>query len=102
MIRNDFAVKRIPCDIPNVCVLDIQGEKILRLCGMYASDSKSWKWEDLSPFLTHQTVILGDFNVDFDQDNEKADSLLSWADDHFLAPYSLDTPTSMRSDRVID
>ena len=102
LIRNDFSVKRIPCDIPNVCVLDILGEKTLRLCGMYAPDSKSWKWEDLSPFLTRQSVILGDFNVDLDQDTEKADSLLSWADDHFLVPYSPDTPTSMRSDRVID
>jgi len=77
LIGNDFLIKRIPCDIPNVCVLDIEGDNTLRVCGIYAPLSKTWNWEDLSSFLNSQTVIFGDFNVDLDKDNAKADSLLS-------------------------
>lgn len=95
LVNNIFQAKRIPCDIPNVCVLDLCGDKTLRLCGVYAPASRSWTWNDLSPFITKQVIIIGDFNVDLGQDSTKANSLLSWADDLFLAPYVPATPTSI-------
>ena len=102
LVSVDFQSTRIPCDIPNVCILDIHGAKTLRLCGVYAPESKSWKWEDLSSFLISPIILLGDFNIDLYQDTTKAESLLAWADDNYLAPYTPDTPTSLRSDRAID
>ena len=69
---------------------------------VYAPQSKTWKWISLSSFITDNTTIFGDFNVDLFEDDALADELLSWADSHFLAPYTTDGPTSLRSDRYID
>ncbi|CAF3961071.1 unnamed protein product [Rotaria sp. Silwood1] len=102
LVRAEYQVKRVVCDLPNVCVLDFVGEDELRICGVYAPDSKSWKWDNLTIYLAKKTVIFGDFNVDLNQDSTKAESLLSWADNQFLAPFTPDAPTSMRSNRVID
>jgi hypothetical protein len=46
--------------------------------------------------------VFGNFNVDLNRDGQKAEYLLAWADDHFLVPLLPDTPTSLRSVRVID
>ncbi|CAF1530625.1 unnamed protein product, partial [Adineta ricciae] len=64
--------------------------------------SKTWDWDDLTPQITPRSVIFGDFNVDFDQDKNKAGHLLKWADQVGLAPYVTDACTSRRSKRKID
>ncbi|CAF4750139.1 unnamed protein product, partial [Rotaria sp. Silwood2] len=46
--------------------------------------------------------MFGDFNVDIDQDGKKAELFLVWADANFLAPFTPETSTSLRSNRVID
>jgi hypothetical protein len=69
---------------------------------VYAPASKTWSWDDLSPFLSKKCIIYGDFNVDVMQDGTKADSLLQWADDQFLAQAIPNSPTSLRSSRLID
>ncbi|CAF4209566.1 unnamed protein product, partial [Rotaria magnacalcarata] len=102
LVRLDIQATRIECKLPNVCVLDIKGEEILRIIGVYAPDSKSWIWKDLSPFLTKKGVMFGDFNVDIVQDDKKAEIFLAWIDTHFLAPFTPESPTSLRSDRESD
>jgi len=102
LVRQVIQVSRITCKIPNVCVIDIKGDNELRTIGVYASESKTWTWEDLSPFISKKCVIYGDFNVDSMQDGKKAEVLLNWADDYYLAQIPPDTSTSLRSDRVID
>ncbi|CAF2132682.1 unnamed protein product [Rotaria magnacalcarata] len=95
LVRLDIQATRIECKLPNVCVLDIKGEEILRIIGVYAPDSKSWIWKDLSPFLTKKGVMFGDFNVDIVQDDKKAEIFLAWIDTHFLAPFTPESPTSL-------
>jgi len=102
LVRNDLKTNKIQCILPNICVVDVLEELPLRIIGVYAPESKSWTWEDLSPFLTSKCACFGDFNVDLEKDKAKADSLLNWADFHFLTPYIPSQPTSMRSDRIID
>ncbi|CAF4773723.1 unnamed protein product, partial [Rotaria sp. Silwood2] len=72
------------------------------LIGVYAPDSKTWSWDDLSHFLSKKCIIYGDFNVDIMQDGKKAEILLQWADEQFLSQVLPNSPTSLRSDRVID
>ncbi|CAF1415435.1 unnamed protein product, partial [Rotaria magnacalcarata] len=98
----DYPITRVDCNVPNVCVIDIKGNEVLRLIGVYAPESKTWTWEDLSPFLTKQCVIFGDFNIDIDQDGKKAETFLTWIDTYFLAPFKPESSTSLRSDRIID
>ncbi|CAF4053491.1 unnamed protein product, partial [Rotaria sordida] len=82
--------------------VDVKGEEDFRLIGVYASDSKTWSWDDLSHFLSKKCIIYGDFNVDIMQDRKKAEILLQWADEQFLAQALSNSPASLRSDRVID
>ncbi|CAF1282535.1 unnamed protein product [Rotaria sordida] len=65
--------------------VDVKGEEDFRLIGVYAPDSKTWSWDDLSHFLSKKCIIYGDFNVDIMQDGKKAEILLQWADEQFLA-----------------
>lgn len=46
--------------------------------------------------------MLGDYNVDLERDGDKATSLLNWADQIGLAPYTPENNTSRRSNRIID
>jgi hypothetical protein len=89
-----------------VCAVDIieddDKHSVLRIIGVYASDSRSWSWDNLSPFVTSKCVFFGDFNVDLIQDKVKGEILLSWADNHSLSPFLPDSPTSLRSSRTID
>ncbi|CAF5055688.1 unnamed protein product, partial [Rotaria magnacalcarata] len=64
LIKESFSISRVPCSIPNICVVDIKGEDNFRIIGVYAPDSKSWSWDDLSAFVSSKCVIYGDFNVD--------------------------------------
>ncbi|CAF4586909.1 unnamed protein product, partial [Rotaria socialis] len=102
MVRNFMQVKRVECSLPNVCVVDVKSEEEIRIVGVYASESRSWNWQQISPLLSENCVIYGDFNVDLEQDGSKAVGLLNWADSYFLAPFTPDNPTSLRSNRVID
>ena len=102
LVRNEIQVKRFDCCIPNVCIIDVKVEDDVRIVGMYAPDSRSWSWGDLSPFVSDKCVIFGDFNVDLEQDGNKAKSLLDWADSLCLSPFVPNCPTSLRSDRIID
>ena len=102
-VRNTLKSIRVCCSLPNVCVVDIfSDEEKVRLLGIYAPESRSWKWENISQYLAPKCVIYGDFNVDLKKDKMKAELLLEWADAHFLAPFVPDVPTSLRSDRTID
>ncbi|CAF0906163.1 unnamed protein product [Adineta steineri] len=102
LLKNFVKVSRIECKLPNVCVVDIKGVEVVRVLGVYAPTSKSWNWQDLSPYVTKKCIVYGDFNVDFCQDIQKAESLLPWADEHFLAPFLTGMSTSLRSDREVD
>jgi hypothetical protein len=105
MIREDLNCKRIDFDLPNVCVVDIivgVKEEPLRVIGVYAPESRSWTWQDLSVCVSSKCVLCGDFNVDLDQDKVKAEILLNWSDSQSLCPYIPECPTSLRSDRIID
>ncbi|CAF2121007.1 unnamed protein product [Rotaria magnacalcarata] len=102
LINESISISRVPCKLPNVCVVDVNGEEVVRLIGIYAPDSKTWSWDDLSHLLSKKCIVYGDFNVDIMNDGKKADILLKWADDYFLAQALPNSPTSLRSDRVID
>ncbi|CAF4077632.1 unnamed protein product, partial [Rotaria sordida] len=102
LVKLDIQVTRIECKLPNVCVLDIKGEEILHIVGVYAPESKSWTWEDLSPFLSNKCVVFGDFNVDMDRDGKKVEMFLAWADANFLTPFTPELSTSLRWNRIID
>ncbi|CAF5132117.1 unnamed protein product, partial [Rotaria magnacalcarata] len=52
LIKESFSISRVPCSIPNICVVDIKGEDNFRIIGVYAPDSKSWSWDDLSAFVS--------------------------------------------------
>ena len=102
LVRAGIQVNRVPCDLPNVCVVDILGQEATRVLGIYAPESRSWTWDDLSPLISENCVALGDWNTDLERDSTKAESLLAWADGHSLAPFVPDSATSLRSNRVID
>ncbi|CAF3872971.1 unnamed protein product, partial [Rotaria sp. Silwood1] len=102
LIRNNIQVKRVDCKIPNVCIIDLKVEDEFRIIGVYAPESRSWNWHDLSSFISVNCAIFGDFNVDLEHDDKKAESLLEWADSLNLSPFLPDYPTSLRSDRTID
>ncbi|CAF1658798.1 unnamed protein product, partial [Rotaria magnacalcarata] len=100
-MSNAIAVKRVDCKIPNVCIIDLKVEDELRIIGVYAPDSRSWNWHDLSSFIFVNCAIFGDFNVDLEHDDKKAESLLEWTHSLNLSPFLPDCPTSLRSDRTI-
>ncbi|CAF1133840.1 unnamed protein product [Didymodactylos carnosus] len=102
VFRPGFSVKRVPCRIPNVCVVDLLTDLSIRVIGIYAPESKTWEWNELSPFITPSCVLFGDFNIDIEKDGEKSRILLDWADMCFLAPIRPDTDTSLRSEHTID
>ncbi|CAF0971151.1 unnamed protein product [Rotaria magnacalcarata] len=102
MVKSSLNVKRVECILPNVCAVDILTEETTRIIGVYASENRSWKWEQISPFITNNCALFGDFNVDLEMDASKAGTLLEWADIHSLAPFTPKVPTSRRSNRVID
>ena len=102
LTRNGIVVKRVDCAIPNVCVIDLSLDENIRIVGVYAPVSRSWTWKDLSPFISDNCVIYGDFNVDLELDAGEAEGLLNWADSLCLSPFVPDGPTSLRSERTID
>ncbi|CAF1265947.1 unnamed protein product [Adineta ricciae] len=102
LVKNFLQVSRVECSIPNVCVVDVKGIDYVRIVGIYAPESKSWKWDDLSPVISNKCVVFGDFNVDLYKDTQKSELLLAWTDEHFLAPFLPNSRTSLRSDRIID
>ena len=102
MVRLGINVNRVTCDLPNVCVVDILGQEVTRVIGMYAPESRSWTWDNLSAIISENCVVLGDWNTDLEQDGTKAECLLAWADELGLAPFAPDSATSLRSNRIID
>lgn len=102
MIRNGIPVSRIVCPLPNVCVLDLLLDQTTRIVTLYAPASKTWDWPDLSPLISGNCFIIGDFNVDLETDGEKASNLLNWMDSCSLGPVLPDSNTSLRSRRTID
>ena len=104
LIKKGIPVSRVKCDIPNVVCVDIKFERTVRVCGVYAPISKTWDWHALSPLITDQCVILGDFNIDLNQrsDAKAAEGLLKWSDLVKVVPVLPDENTSLRSGRVID
>jgi len=102
LVKQELHVSRIECKLPNVCVIEIRGDEMLRIVGVYAPASKSWSWDDLSSFLSQKCVVFGDFNVDLIRDGRKAEIFHEWADSNCLAPCIPDASTSRRADRVID
>ncbi|CAF1061138.1 unnamed protein product [Didymodactylos carnosus] len=68
LIRSGVPVTRFTCPLANVYVLDCHLEEPVRIISMYAPECKTWKWSDLSSFITIRCVVLGDFNVDLEKD----------------------------------
>ncbi|CAF3493096.1 unnamed protein product [Rotaria socialis] len=93
MIQTDIRVVRLDCSLPNICILDLQWEQIIRLLAIYV---------DLSPFITNHCMIMRDFNIDIEQDGDLADNFLEWMDSCNLEPAVLDSNMSLRSSRTID
>ena len=102
LIRLGIPSTSVPCAIPNVCVIDLALERTIRLVALYAPASKTWRWSDLSFLINKQCIVMGDFNIDLEEDGEKADQLLEWMDACSLGPVVPNTNTSLRSDRTID
>ena len=102
LLTEEIFVSRVPCSLLNICIVENKGDEDFRSLGVYAADSKSWAWDDLSPFLSKKCIIYGDFNVDITKGGSPTDTLLDWTDDQFLAQAIPNSPTSLRSSRVID
>lgn len=102
MVRANLYARRVKCDVPNVCIIELPGTEDLRVIGIYAPASRTWTWDQLSPFISNSSVLYGDFNIDLEKDKDKAATLLSWADELLLAPFTPSSGTSRRSDRTID
>ncbi|CAF4859261.1 unnamed protein product [Rotaria socialis] len=102
LVRQGLSTIKHQCNVSNVCVSDILLEESLRIIGVYAPESKSWNWYDINPFVNHNCVLMGDFNIDLQEDKLKREVLLSWTDSHALSPIIPDGPTSLRSHRTID
>ena len=102
LVRHGLDASRIVCPIANVCVVDVHLEENVRFIGMYAPDSKTWKWKDLTQNINDHCMIVGDFNIDLDEDATEAENLMDWAEEHELTPCLPSTRTSLRSQRIID
>ncbi|CAF4567027.1 unnamed protein product, partial [Didymodactylos carnosus] len=104
LIRSGLPISRVPCVLPNIVVFDMHLNETVRIIAMYAPESKSWNWMDLSSLITTRCVVMGDFNVDLDDPKDKisADNLLTWMDSCMLDAFVPGMPTSLRSDRTID
>ena len=102
MIRNGISATTVACALPNVCMIKLAFEQIIRLATIYALASRTWQWNDLSPFVTTSCIFTGDFNFDLERDGEKADHLLEWMDAYSIGPVIPDANTSVRSERTID
>ncbi|CAF3474853.1 unnamed protein product, partial [Rotaria socialis] len=55
LVRLYIQATRIECKLHNVCVLDIKGEEILRIIGVYAPNIKPHPYTD-SPFIDYDNV----------------------------------------------
>lgn len=102
MTRSVMKVKRVECPIPNACFLDIELDSNIRIGGVYGSDSRSWEWQELSQWCVGNCVLFGGFNVDIYLDKKKAEDFLVWADSCALSPFLPNSPTSLRSEKIID
>ncbi|CAF4165934.1 unnamed protein product, partial [Rotaria sp. Silwood2] len=85
IIKEDISIRRVPCKLPNVCVVNIKGEEDFRLIGVHAPDSETWSSDDLSYFLSKKCIVYGDVNVNIMQYGKNAEIFLQWADEQFLA-----------------
>ena len=102
MIRNGILATRVACALPNVYIIELAFEQVIYLAIIYAPASKTWQWNDLSPFVTTSCLFMGDFNIDLEHDGEKLDRLLEWMDACSLGPVIPDANTSLRLERTID
>jgi hypothetical protein len=102
LVRMGIPTSRVNCSIPNICTIDLHLEEPIRIVAIYAPESKSWEWSDISGLIASRSVIMGDFNVDLEKDGDKAERLLEWMDSYFLVPTVPDSNTSLRSNRIID
>ena len=70
LVRNSLKTARIVCPLPNVCVVETIADEVkIRLVAIYAPESRSWNWEDISEYVSDKCVIFGDFNVDLRNDS---------------------------------
>ncbi len=104
LFKTSLPTRRVECNVPNVCIVDVKLEYTVRLIGIYAPKSKTWDWSSLSQHITDHCCIFGDFNIDFDckSDETAASDLLEWSTSMSLTLIVPDTNTSLRSDRMID
>lgn len=82
LVKTSLTANRIKCETPNVCVIDIKMERVVRIIGVYAPKSKTWSWNVLSPLITNGCCVIGDFNVDINSetDEKNAKEILGWAE----------------------
>lgn len=104
LVKKGISATRVKCEIPNVVSVDIKFERTVRISGVYAPTSKTWKWNDLTSLITENYVMLGDFNIDLHQrsDVRAAEDLMNWMDSVRIGPVLPDENTSLRSNRTID
>ncbi|CAF1270020.1 unnamed protein product [Adineta ricciae] len=70
--------------------------------GENAHSGVLFPWNDLSASTTNRCMIMGDFNIDLEQDGDKAKEIFEWMDNCSLGPVIPNTNTSLRLDRMID
>ncbi|CAF4231453.1 unnamed protein product [Rotaria magnacalcarata] len=58
MVRKDISIIRVSCSLPNICALDLQFNQTIRLLAMYAPESKTWNWTDVTPLVTNCCMIF--------------------------------------------
>jgi hypothetical protein len=63
-VGKNLKISKIHTNIPNTLVLDIFGLKEpLRIIGIYWPESQRRDINEISPFITNNTVVGGDFNA---------------------------------------
>ena len=95
-LRSTFVCERIACDVPKVCVVEVQMDQKVRIVGVYAPRSRTWKWEALSRFVSSSCCVVGDFNIDLEdgRDEREAATMCEGMNALLLVPVRPSTATS--------
>jgi hypothetical protein len=57
LTKPSLSASRIKGETPNVCVIEVKVEKVIRLIGVYAPKSKTWDWNTLSQYITSECCM---------------------------------------------
>ena len=99
---------RIETDIPNTLVIDIAGlSEPVRVIGIYWPKKDRRNLDDLTPFITENTILTGDFNAANKNWNSpltdtRGEALKTWIEENNLSYTPSTAHSSKRSLRNID